>query len=326
MGKAKKKHSDTHQQAQTWKEAIRQNTRERPQTVIALRRRWAPYFSGFCIFTILLCIGLLSWNSRDVLADLQKRVLLDQAEGDVVREIEFSSDGVLTEGWVKRELNLFEDAFPLDADIFALQRDLETVDQIKSATVKRSFAEASLSIRVEERDPVFKMMIATDGGRVARLVDNEGVLFSPHGFSRAQLRRLPWLGGVNLVEVSQGFAPISEIDRLLDVLERTEVLAPQLFSDIQVVQIEPRSKLSPLLGENIVFRTSWCERLVLSEGDLDEQLIDLDTVVAEFPGDWASVGSMPMALIDLTMEGYAVVKASPRRADRARSPAPYSIL
>ncbi|MEM7673383.1 MAG: FtsQ-type POTRA domain-containing protein [Verrucomicrobiota bacterium] len=298
----------------SWK-ALSQDVGEAPVTPFAWRKRLIPIFKGLlaCAVFSAVCYGIYSLSGK--VDSMQRSVLSGVGNHPEIQEIRFQTDGVLTESFVKEHLNLYEGAALVNVDIFDIKQRLEEFEQIRSATVERSIANAFINIRVLERHPIFKMVVQGPTGSELRLVDSDGASFKAHGFSRNTLLRLPAIGGVALRSNGGRYQPIEEIISLNHLQATIREMTPRWFSAVSSIVLRQKSSQSGLLGHYFVMRTDWCDELILDPESLEAQLIRLDRLMEELIAGGVDLGKRRLQVVDLTVDDRAIV-----RFDLARTP------
>ena len=304
----------------SWK-SLAQDVDDVPVTPFAWKRRALP------ILNILLVCMLAGgafyglYVLKNMLPGIQKAVLSSMGEHPNIEEISFETDGVLSESFIKDYLDLYEGTPLVEVDIFDIKAKLEEFEQIQTATVERSIDQALIGIRVTERHPVFKMLVEADVGNELRLVDQYGVSFRAHGYSKNTLLRLPAIGGVNLRSDEGRYLPIPEIENLKHFQNTFREMIPQWYAGVRSVVLQPKSKSSSLLGSHFVVRTTWCEALVLDEHALESQFIRLDRLLEGLLANGIDLDKQRLRTVDLSVDDRAIVRfkelnASPRSATR----------
>ena len=154
-----------------------------------------------------------------------------------VDKIVLRTDWVLTEGWVKRTLALREGITLMELDIDGLRAEIETHQQVSSATVRRRFP-STLEVSLGERAPVARISARDpQGAALILLVSRDGVVFPGVGFEREFRRTLPYLAGIKLVRDEGRLRPIKGMDVASVLLATARNEAPHLYKDWKVVSL-----------------------------------------------------------------------------------------
>ncbi|MGB0372605.1 MAG: cell division protein FtsQ/DivIB [Opitutales bacterium] len=291
----------------SWK-ALSQDVGEVPVTPFAWRKRLLPIGKAIAACAILaaVCWGLFSMRGK--FDDMQRNVLSGMGEDPVIREIRFETDGVLSESFIKKHLDLYEGVALMDVDIFDIKQRLEDFEQIRSASVERSISNAFINIRVSERQPIFKMVVQGAQGSELRLVDGDGVSFKAHGFGRNTMVRLPAIGGVALRHEAGVYLPIEEIVNLNHLQNTIREMTPHWFMAVDSIVLRPKSAQSDILGHYFVVRTNWCDELILDGATLETQLIRLDRLLGELVAGGVDLDKRKLQVVDLTVDDRAIVR------------------
>ena len=294
-------------QNRSWK-ALSQDVGETPVTPQARRRRWLPVMKGLALCGFAAGVVYGGLQVKDSFGAVKRSVVSGIGEDALIGEVNFQTDGVLDESFVKQYLDLYEGIPLMDADIFEIKERLEAMGQIRTARVERSIANATISIFVSERRPVFKMLVQANSGNELQLVDADGVSFRGKGFTRNTLLRLPAIGGVSLQSEAGEYLPIPEVGELNHVQRTVRDLVPQWFAGLSSILIRPKSITSEFLGNNYILRTAWCQELVLDAESLEDQLIRLDRLLQDLVSGGVDLDKHTLKRIDLTIDDRAIVK------------------
>jgi hypothetical protein len=184
------------------------------------------------------------------------------------KDLRLVTDGVLDKTWLVAQLALPRNATLLELDLRNLQARLASSGQVKTAMVAKNFP-SGLVVTLSERSPVARLRAETGHDF---LVARDGVVYAGTGYDPALMEALPWLDGVKLVRVGDGFAPIARMDVVADLLVKGRNEAPQLYQTWRVIDL---SRLDS--DAEIEVRSSEIPRIIFST-DLDffTQLSRLD--------------------------------------------------
>jgi cell division septal protein FtsQ len=206
-------------------------------------------------------------------------------------QVDFQTDGVLTEQWARGTLELKNgDALP-QYDVFALRRHLLATGQVREAFVERALPD-TLRIRVTERVPVLRLAVDDGaGGYKPYLVARDGTIYSGQLYPADFVHSLPWLAGEKLQALpAGGFKPAAGMEVIEDLLTQAKADVPQLEAGWTVVDVSDfdaraQAPLSLLkvrsrdLGEVVFLAQDFhkqLERLALIAQDLhDKQILAL---------------------------------------------------
>lgn len=188
-----------------------------------------------------------------------------------LREIMFSTDGVLTKSWMEEVLGLPEGADSASIDIHEKKILLEEHGQVKSAVIRR--LPDSLVVDLQERIPAVRINTRNEEGRVIELlVDREGHVFHGIGYDSYEISTLPLLAGIALHREGRGFRRLSGIEHVDDLLQIARTDFPWLYRSWKWVDCGE----APLLK----VRSEEFREIVFVAGRYTEQLRQLDMIVA----------------------------------------------
>ncbi len=237
---------------------------------------WGTAFrvSGAILTVALLVAGIVVFTD----AFNQKQGKMSAAvNASSVDKIVLRTDGVLTEVWVKRTLDLREGITLMELDIDGLRAEIETHQQVSSATVRRRFP-STLEVSLAERAPVARISARdSQGATQILLVARDGVVFPGVGFEREFRRTLPYLAGIKLVRDEGRLRPIKGMDVASVLLATVRNEAPHLYNDWKVVSLarledEREIEVQSAKVERIVFTTR-------SEDAFLKQIAQLDVLL-----------------------------------------------
>jgi len=222
-------------------------------------------------------------------------------KADPLREIVVLTDGVLTDAWAKEALNLPEGIALMAVDLDAARAALLRTGQVKGVVVARDFPD-TLVVTVEERVPVIRIMAAIEpGGLEPLVVSRDGVVYRPVNNSPAMIHALPWLDGVRLTRQGEGFAPLSGIGDVSDLLIAVQQEAPHLAPAWRVVSMEEAPRL--------VVRTREIKQIVFDNVNVRRQLAWLDHILDQ---ESRRAEPRPIERIDLSIAARAQPPAVPQ--------------
>jgi len=227
----------------SWQE-INQHAEQNTLSPAARRNRlvrWAGWSAT--VFTGLLFLLLSVWAVRSSHA-----APVRGADGPLVlplAKVQFTTDGVLTEAWVRDFLHL-NAGDPLEKiDVFALREKLLDTKQVSEALIER-LRPATLHIALKERHPVLRVAVDNGaGGYKLYLVARDGTVFAGLDFPDIVLGQVPWMSGLALHRAKDGggFDAVPGMDAVADLLKTARDRAPQIAAQWAVLdlsQFDPR--------------------------------------------------------------------------------------
>lgn len=290
----------------SWR-ALRQSVSGPAPTQVAARRRlyrWGRWVGRFGMavlgFFAILYAGV-------VIADRPERLASIGSE-HTLQKIAYETDGVLRSGWLENKLrsNGIRRGMPLmEIDIFLLRQWLLQEDQVLEAVVQRRHPDA-LHVRIEERQPVFRLVVDREGERETMVVATDGLVFRGEDYPESALRRLPFLAGVRLREVSDGYAPIERIDPVVRLWEQIRREHREFSRTVRVFDL---SRLDPdpaMPYSAVIVRSTEVREIFFDPGDINRQLARLETIL----GIFQQQGIVGSRRIDLRFEDSVPVQIS----------------
>lgn len=213
-----------------------------------------------------------------------------------IEEIVLLTDGVLSDEWINRRLQIPAEAGLMEIDLQAIKARLEADGQVAAATISRRFP-STLVVSLNERSPVARLVTrGEEGVPVVHLVAVDGVVYRGFGYDPDLIERMPFLDGIRLVRRGEGFAPVSRLDDVASLFALAEQIAPHLARQWRIVALDRR----PF----IVLRTREVDEIIFEPGSYRRQLARLDYILDFYR---RSPGANP-ARIDLSFKNQAAVE------------------
>ncbi|MEZ5276410.1 MAG: FtsQ-type POTRA domain-containing protein [Opitutaceae bacterium] len=273
------------------KQEVRGLPMSKPAKARTRSRIWRALAGGTLVALVAGGIGLGIWY-----LDRGSEAVGVVAKANPIEEIILVTDGVLSDEWINRRLQIPAEAGLMDVDIQAIKTRLESDGQVAAATISRRFP-STLVVSLNERTPVARLVTrGEDGGSVVYLVAVDGVLYKGFGYDEELIARIPFLDGIRLVRRGGGFAPISRLDDVVSLFTLAEQIAPHLVGEWRIVALDRR----PF----IVVRTREVNEIIFEPGSYRNQLARLDYILDYYR---RSAGERP-ARIDLSFKNQAAVE------------------
>jgi cell division septal protein FtsQ len=225
--------------------------------------------SKFFVLIVVSSLGLIVFRWC---AHFHKPLLCPQP----LRKIVFTSDGVLSENWLKRRVTILLGENLMRIDLGYIKAQLEACSQVASAVITRQFPD-TLIIEIKEFKPVAKLFVSTQGKRCVRLISTEGKLFTPVAYTKYDIKTLPTLSDVTVQLIQEG--KILKFNRLYTLLVELMRQYPDVYATI--VQISLKN-FDPLLEEKwlqVDLRTSHDQHLIFNCTHVDVQMRKLRGVL-----------------------------------------------
>jgi POTRA domain, FtsQ-type len=301
-------------QSRSWKD-IRQGVSPRAMSKEGhRRRRFANLkFAALCALVLGGTVAAIelyfTWQS-------DPSRITDPGRSIPLRRVVFSTDGVLDQAWLDRTLALPKNASLMRLDLAAVKLRLLAFGQVQTVVLRPQFADNTLTVTLQEREPVARMMVQSGGAPPAeRLVAADGVVFEGVGYLPSVLNRLPWLGGVRLRRsANHGFEPIEEMRRTAELLRTAQASVPGLFAGWQVVSLARFAS-----DHEIAVRSNLIPEIVFdARREFFPQLAQLDYIVDLL----RTQGAPPLQRIDLTLGDQVPVELQDAAALKAASAVP----
>lgn len=220
--------------SRTWRD-IAQSGGRKPTTPAARQRRFslAMQATGAFLGLVLMAaaIGFLIY-----LANAPGRRLNFANPRDPVRQVSFTSNGVLTRDWFLRTQRELMGKPLMEVDLQAVKRTLLANGQVREAVAAINLPDR-LEIRIAERQPILRARLAMPDGRVDRdwLIASDGVIFKGQLYPAKTMANLPFLAGLRFSRQGDGFAPLTGMEVVAECLEALRARLPEVYSSLRYV-------------------------------------------------------------------------------------------
>lgn len=261
--------------ARSWRD-IPQEIQPRRMSAVGRRRMvWAVVRT----LAVVAAVAVTGWGGWEIWRTLQNdpQRLIASSENQPVESVVLETNGVLDDTWLAETLRIDPESTLMELDLFALRSRLTATGQVRTAVLVREFP-ATLRVTLEERSPVVRLQARLGQPQAQMfLVARDGTIFDGHGFDRAMLRSLPWLGGVRLRREGDGFEPLAGIPQLADLLATARGAIPERYQTWRVVSLERVSSD----GQILVQTTEVPEIIFGLREDFYSQIARLDLILDE---------------------------------------------
>ncbi|MDR0646908.1 MAG: FtsQ-type POTRA domain-containing protein [Puniceicoccales bacterium] len=223
-------------------------------------------------FFILVAASFLCVIAFRGCAHFHKPLLCPQP----LRKVTFTSDGVLSENWVKRHVSIPLGKDLMRIDLGYIKTQLEAYSQVASAIITRKFPD-TLAIEIKEFKPMAKLLVSTQGKRCIRLISAEGKLFTPIAYTKHGIKTLPTLSDVTGPLIQE--RKILKFNKIYKLLVELMRQYPDVYATI--VQISLKN-FDPLLEEKwlqVDLRTSYNQHLIFNCTQIDVQMRKLKGIL-----------------------------------------------
>ena len=203
-----------------------------------------------------------------------------------VDSLKYATDGVLSRNFIKRTLQIPENATLMDLELKDLRSKLEREPQIAFARVRRRFP-STLQVEISEHKPLYRLFIrAKKGIPEMWLVSGAGVIYKGKDFRNATLSALPYLNpdpGLLKKDERNGYQRIPVLEKVSPLLEIARSDFPELYREWKVVSfLRPDADESDP-GAHILIKSKGVKEVRFAPRDYRAQLRRLKYLLLE-PG------------------------------------------
>ena len=176
-----------------------------------------------------------------------------------IKQIDFKTDGYITGKWLNEFLRIPAKSKLSDINIFALKQALESMGQIKSATIERVYPDI-LRILITEYKPFMRVAIKIDYQVRLYAMSPDGVFFRPVCIPDKTLASMPFLEGYMPVFEDNEPMRYKNAERLNEFLNISRKALPQEAAGWRSINVSEIDSLTlPLItvtridGGSIIF-------------------------------------------------------------------------
>jgi cell division septal protein FtsQ len=244
---------------------IQQADRRGATTAVARRRRTARIWrmAGLGTLAAVLCVSLVT---AYVSASRSATALEPSA---FLEKVTFRTDGVLTDRWLSKALDIREGMAMGSIDVTSIRRRLEESGQIKSASVTLRLP-SELSIEVREKIPILRASAQTSDGAKLLLISDDGAIFEGANYPLNTLRALPYVDGVSFRMRGDGYEPVADAAPVAAFLSTARARWPKIYRDWTIVSLKRYKGLSQ--GSVIEVKSRTLGTLQFTPDNVEDQL------------------------------------------------------
>lgn len=215
-------------QVRSWK-SIQQKV---PRSATPRRRGKSRYFLVW-IGAIFFSVGMIFLS---YLLLFQPERLFQAGGDEVIEEVAFETNGTLSKDWLLERMDLPEGATLLQTDIFLLREKVQKHPQVEKCIIQRKFP-STLYVKIAERAPVLRLQARSGNQTQTLFVARDGVIFPGIGRGSSDTRRMPFLTGVDVVEVGEQYAPIPGFRAVADLVDTAKSGYPEVYRSWRIVDL-----------------------------------------------------------------------------------------
>ncbi|MEX0326725.1 MAG: cell division protein FtsQ/DivIB [Puniceicoccaceae bacterium] len=247
-----------------------QQANKRGKTTKVARQRSLKLFFRSALALLLFIVIITGAVAIYYLGGLGKGHSVHSA-GEMV-EVQFASDGVLTENWFRAS---FADTLRMDlrqVDVGLLKEQLERYGQVSTAAVTLSLP-SHIEVTLEEREPMLRMRIRNeDGSSSTLLIARDGTIYRGALYPPETLRNLPGVAGLRVRKGGAGYEPVTGLEAVAFLLDTAQQRLPAVYRHWQVVDLSdwnPEVDYRPSL---VKVKSTHIEEIIFSTYGIEDQI------------------------------------------------------
>lgn len=152
-----------------------------------------------------------------------------------MEQFKFSSDGMLTETWLQKTIALPWKEELMKIDLAKLQQEIMQYSQVESVEIIREFP-SCINIHIHEKKACAKVLLLQKNKRKLFLIDANGKLFLPIGYSKSILAVLPNLSGLH--KGLWGQQRIIRFDVIAQFIKTLQTEVPDVYDQMTFVSLK----------------------------------------------------------------------------------------
>lgn len=149
--------------------------------------------------------------------------------------LEFTSNGMLNETWLRHYIDLPFGKNILSVPIESYCKQLEQIRQIESVVVRRVFPH-TLQVDLREREALLRILVSVKGRLQVRCVAVDGVIFQPIQYDKITLKNLPRLTHVNPKQIKQG--RLLGMSYVVDLCRNLNKKLPEIYQHVSQISLQ----------------------------------------------------------------------------------------
>lgn len=200
-----------------------------------------------------------------------------------LKKILFSTNGRITSDWLVHSLSIKKHVDLFKLNIVDIQKKLEQVPQIRRACIEKRYPD-TLFIKIEERQPILKVLASSDGKQELFLIDRlDGHLFRPVCFDISEYDTIMPVD-VTLKKSGMSkfpFLPIKGINLIGDLLTVLREEYPDILKNIKYIDLRNYDSRQGAVWSRIVLRMKNGMSIVMSPHESNMQLLRIEFLLKE---------------------------------------------
>lgn len=185
------------QQPKTWRDLTTPQGTKRRKRPLSLRAKLRSFGTKlriifFVLLSICLVLGAYTLYKNSYFEEIFS------VKSESIKRVEFKTDGLTTSKWLNAYLAIPKDTKLAELNIFEIKRNLESLGQIRTASVERVYPDV-LRITLTEQKPFMKLFTEVSGMPKMYIMTSDGEFFEPSCVPPEMIDSMPKL---------EGFTPI----------------------------------------------------------------------------------------------------------------------
>lgn len=245
------------------------------------KSKYKRYFKMTIVLVICIACSFAIYALSNV--DFNVGNKFSKSSRNELKKILFSTNGKITSDWLVHYLSIKKHVDLFELNIVDLQKQLEQVPQIRRSCIEKRYPD-TLFIKLEERQPILKVMARSDGKNELFLIDRlDGHLFSPVCFDSSEYDSIM---PVNLTLKKSGmsqfqFLPINGVHAIDDLLSVLREDYPDILKNIKYIDLRNYDHRKGAVWSRIVLRMKNGISIIMSPYGFNVQLLRLEFLLKD---------------------------------------------
>jgi hypothetical protein len=195
-------------------------------------------------------------------------------------QLEFSTDGVLTESKLRQQLDSVLRQPLRSVDVHAVKEQLESSGQVAHAAVALDFPDR-IQVRLQERTPLLRIRVRGEGGLPQELlIATDGHIYAGENYPEDARRAIPGATGLRLRRMVDGtYQPLEAVGQIAAFLETAQREIPAIARHWRVLDLSDWQPQGGYRASLIRIRSVHIEELVFSMDEPDRQMRRLAAIL-----------------------------------------------
>ncbi len=184
------------------------------------------------LFVVAICYGAYQLYSSSFFDDLIG------SDSDIVTKIEYKTNGVISQRWLQKYIDIKKNTKLSNVDIFGIKNHIKSLSQVKHVEVERIYPD-KIKITIEEYLPMARAITTIDSRQTDYILSTMGNFYVPICMNQAYKESLPLITGITLNFNGRTPQDLKSAPKIKEFLAYLQSEMPELkLKSINVAELE----------------------------------------------------------------------------------------